>query len=56
MDRKQSKKERWYMVKWKGWGEEYNEWVPEKDMENGPELRRRYEVKHSGTSKKQKTK
>ena len=24
----------WYLVKWKGWPEEYNEWLPEDNMAN----------------------
>lgn len=28
----------WYKVKWTGWGEEYNQWVPEKDLDKAHEL------------------
>ena len=45
----------WYMVKWKGWPEEYNQWVLKEDL-NADELVREWEAKKSrrrGTRSKQ---
>lgn len=33
-----------YLVKWKDWPAEYNEWVPEPNMQNAPEVIREYRV------------
>jgi hypothetical protein len=46
LDQKLRKGEKRYLVKWKGWSDDYNQWVLEQDMENAPELRRRYERSH----------
>lgn len=32
-----------YLVKWEGWPTEYNQWIPESDMDNAKEAIRRYE-------------
>jgi hypothetical protein len=33
-DEKKFQNELHYLVKWKGWPSEYNQWVPAQDMEN----------------------
>jgi hypothetical protein len=33
----------WYKVKWKGWPEEYNQWIPEGNFRNAPERTRDFE-------------
>ena len=32
-----------YLVKWEGWPTEYNQWIPEEDMDNALGAIRRYE-------------
>jgi hypothetical protein len=39
----------WYLIKWVGYPEEYNEWVPKDNMANAEELRKVYE---EGTKRK----
>ena len=43
IDRVRSNKGVWYQVKWANWGPEYNQWVPEADMEHAQELREEYD-------------
>ena len=31
-----------YLVKWEGWPTEYNQWIPEVEMENAKEAIQRY--------------
>ena len=41
--RTKSKGETWYEVKWLGWNEEYNEWVPAKDLGRAEELTKTFD-------------
>lgn len=36
-DQKQTREGDYYLVKWKGWPSEYNQWLPAEDMENAPQ-------------------
>ena len=35
----------WYQVKWAGWGEEYNQWLPEGELDNAADLRDEFDEK-----------
>ena len=58
LEKRSRKGELQYLVKWKGWGPEYNSWVPLGDMENAQGARRDYEAKpkiyRGRTTKKRK--
>jgi hypothetical protein len=32
-----------YLVKWEGWPTEYNQWIPEEDMDNSRQAIQRYD-------------
>ena len=38
MDKVTNKQRVWYEVRWTGWGEEYNQWLPNDDLANASEL------------------
>lgn len=42
-DRKKRRGKIWYLIRWKGYPEEYNQWVPEEDMGNAKALRDEYD-------------
>ena len=44
-DKKKTKGEVWYKVKWKGWPAEYDQWVREEDMGGAQELRSTFDAK-----------
>ena len=46
------RKEIWYKVKWKGWPEEYDQWIPDQDMGGAQELRRAYKASLGDQQKK----
>ncbi|SLM34246.1 Chromo domain/shadow [Lasallia pustulata] len=52
LDKHNFQKEIWYEVKWKGWPEEYDQWIPDQDMEGVQELRRAYKVSLGDQRKK----
>lgn len=41
-----------YLVHWKGWPDEYDQWVPEQDMENAPKVREAFDKKSSKRRKR----
>lgn len=58
-DEKQIEDVKHFLVKWKGWPSEYNQWVPQEDMENATEAihsywKRKKEKKPSVTTKGQR--
>ena len=56
LDKRNYQKEIWYKVKWKGWPEEYDQWIPDQDMEGAQELRRAYEASLGDQQKKRRRK
>ena len=38
VDKVRDKQGVWYKVKWTGWGEEYNQWLPDEELKNAQEL------------------
>ena len=42
------KGEVWYRVKWLDWPEEYDQWIPEEDLKNAPELKEQFEKRREG--------
>lgn len=51
MDKVKNKQGVWYKVKWTGWGDEYNQWLPDEKLAGIKELTRQYEL--SGNKRKQ---
>ena len=47
LDKTKHRKEIWYMIKWKEWPKEYNQWVCEGDMEGAQELCSEFDKKHT---------
>jgi hypothetical protein len=43
VDKTRSRGEVWYKVTWKGWPEEYDQWIPENEMANSKKLVKQYE-------------
>ncbi|KIV98680.1 uncharacterized protein PV09_09560 [Verruconis gallopava] len=37
----------WYKVRWKGWPEEYDQWLPQENLENAQELLRQFKQKRA---------
>lgn len=46
LDSSQSKGQTYYLVKWKGWPSEYNQWIPSSDMGNAERTVATYESQH----------
>lgn len=44
--------EKHYLVKWEGWPSEYNQWIPEADMDNARESIKKYHKKEKAKQKK----
>jgi hypothetical protein len=42
-DKKEIKGEIHYLIKWEGWPTEYNQWIPEQNMENAQEAIQSFE-------------
>lgn len=42
IDKVKNKEGVWYKVKWTGWGEEYNQWVPDEDILGAKDLVKAY--------------
>lgn len=38
IDKVKNKEDVWYKVKWTGWGDEYNKWVPNEDVLSASDL------------------
>ena len=51
IDKVQNKEGVWFKVKWTGWGEEYNQWLPVEELAGASELTQAYEAK-SGSKRK----
>ena len=43
VDKVKNKEGVWYQVKWTGWGKEYNQWVPDKDLDGAREMVQAYD-------------
>lgn len=43
VDRVKNKQGVWYKVKWTGWGIEYNQWLPDEELDDARELTKAYE-------------
>ena len=43
VDKVRNKEGVWYKVKWTGWGDIYNQWVPEAELDTAPVLKRAYD-------------
>ena len=41
----------WYKVKWTGWGEEYNQWLPGEELKRANELTQAYDAQAVGKRK-----
>ena len=52
LDRRTRKGEFQYKVQWKDWPKEYDQWLPEENLEHAPRLRREYEER---AAKRRKT-
>ena len=52
LDKATNKQGVWYKVKWTGWGEEYNQWLPTDDLANSSELTQSFDA---GNKRKQST-
>jgi hypothetical protein len=44
----------YYLVRWKGWPEEYDEWVPEENLEGAPDLLRGFNASVAHVKRKRK--
>ena len=42
----------YYRVKWLGWPEDYNQWIPEDELQNAAELRLAYEAQKQGNRRR----
>jgi len=42
----------YYLVKWKGWPMEYNQWIPEDDMDNARKAIRQFEGGRKGKNQR----
>jgi hypothetical protein len=45
----------YYLVKWKGWPKEYNQWVPEQDISNAKALVQDFEKQKRGGTKESRS-
>ncbi|KAL2039802.1 hypothetical protein N7G274_007661 [Stereocaulon virgatum] len=54
VDKVKNKEGVWYKVKWTGWGDIYNEWVPEEELDKAPALKRKYEQQPARMRKRNK--
>ena len=51
VDRVRKRNGVWYKVKWTGWDDAYNQWLPEDELEKAQELKRKYD-EHAGRKRK----
>ncbi len=51
IDKVKNKEGVWYKVKWTGWGEEYNQWLPDSELDGANELTRAYEARAASKRK-----
>ena len=54
VDKVKNKEGVWYKVKWTGWGDIYNQWVPEAELDTAPALKRTYEGQAAQRRKRKK--
>lgn len=54
VDKVQNKQGVWYKVKWTGWGEEYNQWLPDKELKGARELTDAYKQTYTQAGNKRK--
>lgn len=52
LDKRKVKGNAWYLVKWVGYSDDYNQWLPAEDLNNAKELRDAYEVKHNSSQRR----
>ena len=54
LDKTKSKGTYYYKVKWVGWGDPYNQWLPENELENAAELRKEFDDRAPAVSKRKR--
>ena len=54
MDSRVKKGKKFYLVRWKGWPEEYTSWQPEEDCVNAQERVQEYEDKRKNKARRVK--
>ena len=54
VDKVKNKEGVWYKVKWTGWGDIYNQWVPEAELDTAPTLKRAYDEQTAQQRKRKK--